>query len=58
MSAGEIRRELDQLLQIPNASPEDYQRLSQAWEAIKPDTLAAYHSVIEDRLTELSYQVS
>lgn len=58
MTAGQIRRELDQLLQSSNASLADHQRLSDAWEAIKPDTLAAYHAVIEDRLYELNYQLS
>lgn len=58
MTAGQIRRELDRLLESGNASPADHQRLSAAWKAIKAETLPSYHAVIEDRLYELNYQLS
>lgn len=58
MTAGEIRRELDRLLESGDASTEDYQRLSAAWRAIAPTVLPSYHAVIVDRLYELGHIIS
>lgn len=53
MSAADIRAQLEQLAATGTASAAERERLTQAWQAIKQQTPASYHAVIEDRLKAL-----
>ena len=53
VNAAAIRAQLDQLAATGSASAAEHDRLSQAWQAIKPQTPQSYHPVIEDRLEAL-----
>ncbi len=53
MTPADIRAQLEQLAATGIASAADHDRLSQAWQAIKPQTPQSYHPVIEDRLKAL-----
>ena len=53
MTAAAIRAQLEQLAATGTASAAERERLSQAWQAIKPQTPQSYHAVIEDRLSAL-----
>ena len=53
MRAADIRAQLEQLAVTGTASAAECDRLSQAWQAIKPRTPQSYHAIIEDRLKAL-----
>lgn len=50
MKAVEIRAEIEKLAAEGAIRPEDWLRLQQAWQAIKPETDTRYHPIIDDRL--------
>lgn len=53
LSPSEIRAELEQLAEAGNATPDDYLRLWQAWQAAKDSVPVSYYPVIVDRLNNL-----
>ncbi len=53
MTPAAIRSQLEQLAATGTASAADHDRLSQAWQVVKPQTPQSYHRVIEDRLRAL-----
>ena len=53
MNAATIRAQLEQLAATGTASAVEWERLCQAWQAIKAATPASYHTIIEARLSAL-----
>jgi hypothetical protein len=53
MTPADIRVQLEQLAATGTASAAEHDRLSQAWQVVKPQTPQSYHPVIEDRLKAL-----